>query len=60
MQVCGGVALVAELGFVLVALAATVQRDVGPDSFAHSFVAEFLQKDSVVLPHPAWIANTTL
>lgn len=60
MQIHRVVALVAELSFVLVALAATAQRDLVPDSLAHSFVTEFTEKDPVVLPHPDGVANAAL
>ena len=60
MQVHRVVALVAELSLVLVALAATAQRDLVPDSLPHSFVPEFPEKDPVVLPHPAEVANAAL
>jgi len=60
MQVCGVVTFVAELSFVLVALAATAQGDLVADSLTYSLVAEFAEKDSVVLPHPDGIPNAAL
>ena len=52
VQVRSLVALVAKLGFILVALAAIVQGDVAANCLTHSLVAEFVEKDHVILPHP--------
>jgi hypothetical protein len=57
MQVRGIVAFVAELGLVLVALAATAQSNLVPDPIPHRFVPEFVEKDPVVLPHPADVSD---
>jgi len=60
MQVRGMVALVAEPGLVLVALAATAQSNLAPDPIPHRSVPEFVKEDPVVLSHPAGVSNAGL
>ena len=60
MQVRGIVALVAEPSLVLVALAAAAQSNLVPDPIPHRFVPEFVEKDLVVLPHPADVSDAAL